>query len=133
MLSDENNYGSMSSTDVEKRKYASFSMEFNRKNPIFSKMFPDLMEDAIEEESAATSESSSSTTTTTAAEDEKADPTAPQVPLAPVAITAPAALPAVAQHAEVPAKAAPKPEQSIGWIFAAIAVIIGVLALNKYS
>jgi ubiquitin-conjugating enzyme E2 J2 len=45
MLENQSTTGSISTTDSEKRALAQMSMNFNRKNPTFKKMFADVLEE----------------------------------------------------------------------------------------
>jgi ubiquitin-conjugating enzyme E2 J2 len=55
MLSDEQNYGSMTSTVAEKQTFAKYSVEHNKTNAMFKSLFPDLagLEPTYEETDAA--------------------------------------------------------------------------------
>jgi ubiquitin-conjugating enzyme E2 J2 len=118
MLSDENNYGSMSSTEAEKRAYAKYSMDFNRKNPTFLKMFPDLANSAEDQvDPNATSQASTLTS--------------------PVEEAAPDLGPQLTNQQDVSnsqkSNSVAQPEPSLAWLLAAVVVIVGVLAFSKLA
>eukprot|EP01125_Pyxidicula_operculata_P022021 TRINITY_DN883_c1_g1_i2.p1 TRINITY_DN883_c1_g1~~TRINITY_DN883_c1_g1_i2.p1 ORF type:complete len:196 (-),score=27.03 TRINITY_DN883_c1_g1_i2:382-969(-) len=47
MLEDKSTHGSVSSTTQEKRRFAKYSSDFNQKNPVFRKYFPDLLKSPL--------------------------------------------------------------------------------------
>lgn len=84
MLSDEQNYGSMVSSNAEKQTFAKYSMQHNKSNAMFKSLFPDLTgekvaDDDNEAEVADDNASSSTTTATTPETGEAASQEFPQV------------------------------------------------------
>jgi ubiquitin-conjugating enzyme E2 J2 len=70
MLEDKITTGSIETTDLQKRQYAIGSMEFNKRDPMFRKLFPDLVKDYEAAQEARDSSTSTTMTTTTTPNEE---------------------------------------------------------------
>jgi ubiquitin-conjugating enzyme E2 J2 len=110
--------GSIEASDARRRDLASRSLEFNKRDPLFQQIFPDVVEEFEKRynppQQAASSSSSSTTVASSTAASSTSDESAAAAAVAPVAAPVPAVVPPVVAVAAAPAVAKARPTARAG-------------------